>query len=117
MLHHFCYLCHHVSVVICEYAAALKSEVSEEVAVIGELRSVIHVVITGTEEHRHLLKRLRRSRIKRGIEAVCHTLQLSGACSQMRGQKKEDNEARIWYNRISTQNLVNQKGEHHVFQK
>ncbi len=59
-----------------EDAAALKSEVPKEITVIGELRSVIHIVITGAEEHRYLLKRSRRNWIKRRIEAIYHALQL-----------------------------------------
>ena len=53
-----------------------QSQISKEIALIGESRPIIHIRITGAKEHRNLLKRLRRFGIKHGIKPVDSTFQL-----------------------------------------
>ena len=53
-----------------------QSQISKEIALIGESRPIIHIRITGAQEHRNLLKCLRCFGIKHGIKPVDSTFQL-----------------------------------------
>ena len=59
LLQRFCHLpdlFHHVFIMIRKGSHSFQSEVSEEIPVVGELRPDIHIWVSRTEEHSHLLE-------------------------------------------------------------